>query len=92
MVIGPAVAEEIAASLRAEPEENRIRHRLGSLSEREIEVLRLTAKGTSNSEIGKQLFISEGTVKNHMTHILRKLQVEDRTQAAVIAVRYGLVR
>jgi DNA-binding NarL/FixJ family response regulator len=90
-VLGPTITEEIATSLRAEPAESRARRLLAALSERELEVLRLIAEGASNAEIGKRLFISEGTVKNHMTHILRKLDVEDRTQAAILAVRYGVV-
>jgi DNA-binding NarL/FixJ family response regulator len=89
-VLAPAVAEAVATSLREEPEEERVRRLLASLSERELEVLRLAAEGESNAGIGKQLFISEGTVKNHMTHILRKLGVEDRTQAAILAVKHGL--
>ena len=89
-VLAPVVAETIAATLRDEPEEERARRRLASLSERELEVLRLAAQGESNADIGKRLFISEGTVKNHMTHILRKLGVEDRTQAAILAVKHGI--
>jgi DNA-binding NarL/FixJ family response regulator len=89
-VLAPAVAETVAASLRAEPEEERARRLLATLSERELEVLRLAAAGESNAGIGKRLFISEGTVKNHMTHILRKLEVEDRTQAAILAVKHGV--
>ncbi|MBC7335605.1 MAG: response regulator transcription factor, partial [Clostridia bacterium] len=54
-----------------------------SLTNREVEVLRLVAMGYSNKDIAARLFISQKTVKNHMTNILRKLQVEDRTQAAV---------
>jgi DNA-binding NarL/FixJ family response regulator len=91
-VLAPAVAETLAATLRDEPEEERARRRLASLSERELEVLRLAAQGDSNADIGKRLFISEGTVKNHMTHILRKLDVEDRTQAAILVVKYGMER
>ena len=91
-VLAPVVAEAVAATLRDEPEEERMRRRLGSLSERECEVLRLAAQGASNADIGKRLFISEGTVKNHMTHILRKLEVEDRTQAAILAVKHGMDR
>jgi len=91
-VLAPVVAEAVAATLRDEPEEERVRRRLGSLSERELEVLRLAAQGESNADIGKRLFISEGTVKNHMTHILRKLEVEDRTQAAILAVKHGMDR
>jgi RNA polymerase sigma factor (sigma-70 family) len=90
--LAPSVAEAVAASLRVEPEEERMRQRLATLTEREREVLRLAAEGASNARIGKRLFISEGTVKNHVSHILRKLDLEDRTQAAVAAVRYGLTR
>lgn len=61
------------------------------LSEREREVLVLLAQGTSNKEIAEKLFITEGTVKNHVSNILAKLQAENRTQAADIARRQGLV-
>lgn len=60
------------------------------LSEREIDVLRLLGNGMSNAAIAEQLFLSEGTVRNYVSSILAKLQVEDRTQAAVLAVRNGL--
>jgi NarL family two-component system response regulator LiaR len=62
----------------------------GKLTEREIEVLRLIAKGLSNKDISGQLFLSEGTVRNHVSAILAKLGVSDRTQAAVIAIQHGL--
>jgi DNA-binding NarL/FixJ family response regulator len=61
------------------------------LSERELEILALIAKGASNKEIADQLFIAEGTVKNHVTHILGKLDVRDRTQAALKARELGLL-
>ena len=61
------------------------------LSEREIELLRLVASGASNKDIGESLFITEGTVKNHITHILGKLSVRDRTQAALKARELGLI-
>jgi len=61
------------------------------LSERELEILALIARGASNREIADQLFIAEGTVKNHVTHILGKLDVRDRTQAALKAKELGLV-
>lgn len=63
-----------------------------SLSAREMEILRLITKGLSNKEIAKALGISRQTVKNHMTSILRKLAVNDRTQAAVYALRRGWIR
>lgn len=61
------------------------------LSEREIELLGLIASGLSNKEIAEALFITEGTVKNHITHILGKLSVRDRTQAALKAKELGLI-
>jgi DNA-binding NarL/FixJ family response regulator len=60
------------------------------LTEREVEVLRLIAKGLSNSDIADRLFLSDGTVRNHVSAILAKLDVSDRTQAAVIAIQHGL--
>lgn len=62
-----------------------------SLSAREREILALLARGLSNADIAKTLFLSEGTVRNHMTSIFEKLGVADRTQAAVLALRHGLV-
>ena len=61
------------------------------LSERETEVLRLIANGKDNAEIAQELHISPKTVKNHISNILMKLQIENRIQAAVYAVRRGLV-
>lgn len=60
------------------------------LTEREAEVLTLLARGLSNEDIAKQLFLSEGTVRNHVGSIVSKLGVSDRTQAALIAVQHGL--
>jgi NarL family two-component system response regulator LiaR len=60
------------------------------LTERELDVLRLIAKGINNGEIAAQLHLSEGTVRNHVSAILEKLGVSDRTQAAVIAIQHGL--
>jgi DNA-binding NarL/FixJ family response regulator len=61
------------------------------LSERELEVLRLLAQGLSNTDIAHRLYLSEGTVRNYVSAILTKLEVSDRTQAAVLALRSGLV-
>ncbi|MBP7175616.1 MAG: response regulator transcription factor [Thermoclostridium sp.] len=62
------------------------------LSDRELEVLDLIAKGHLNKEIAKKLFISEKTVKNHISNIFKKLNVSDRTQAAVYALKNNLVK
>ncbi len=60
------------------------------LTEREVDVLRLLAHGLSNSEIAEKLHLSEGTIRNHVSAIFAKLDVSDRTQAAILAIRYGL--
>jgi DNA-binding NarL/FixJ family response regulator len=60
------------------------------LTERELDVLRLIAKGFNNADIAGQLHLSEGTVRNHVSAILEKLGVSDRTQAAVTAIQHGL--
>jgi len=62
-----------------------------NLSERERDILRLLAQGLSNADIAQQLFLTEGTVRNYTSEIFKKLGVNDRTQAAVVALRYGLV-
>jgi DNA-binding NarL/FixJ family response regulator len=61
------------------------------LSDREVEVLTLVARGASNKEIGKQLWISDATVKTHLTHIFGKLGVNDRTSAATVAFQRGIL-
>jgi DNA-binding NarL/FixJ family response regulator len=60
------------------------------LTEREVDVLRLIARGLSNAEIAQKLHLSEGTIRNHVSAIFSKLDVSDRTQAAIIAIRHGL--
>jgi DNA-binding NarL/FixJ family response regulator len=62
-----------------------------ALSERERDVLRLLARGLNNADIAERLHLSEGTVRNYVSAVLAKLQASDRTQAAIIALRYGLV-
>jgi DNA-binding NarL/FixJ family response regulator len=74
-----STSEDAAATIRAE------------LSDREIEVLKLIANGKDNAQIARELFISPKTVKNHISNILMKLQIDNRIQAAVYAVRSGIV-
>jgi len=62
----------------------------GELSERERDVFRMMARGLSNAEIGNELYISETTVKTHVTHILQKLNLRDRVQAVVLAYQTGV--
>jgi DNA-binding NarL/FixJ family response regulator len=61
---------------------------LAELTPRELEILKLIAVGANNREIAGQLYISEGTVKNHVTNILNRLNLRDRTQAAILAKTY----
>jgi DNA-binding NarL/FixJ family response regulator len=93
-VLEPSVAARMLAELNrlATREEKRETQPLADpLSEREREVLKLLGAGCSNKEIGGRLNIAEGTVKNHMTNVLGKLGVLDRTQAALKAREMGLI-
>jgi DNA-binding NarL/FixJ family response regulator len=93
--LDPGVAGKMLLALsadrgRAEPE-TLAPHTAADLSAREVEVLRLIAKGASNREIAEHLVISEGTVKNHISNILNRLGLRDRTQAAIYAREAGLL-
>ncbi|MEU0168646.1 response regulator [Streptomyces iakyrus] len=81
---------EVAGALLAQEETNAGTGRAGSLTEREREVLGLIADGRSNREIARALVLSEKTVKTHVSNILMKLDLADRTQAALWAVRHGV--
>lgn len=87
-VLGPAVAPRVldqATSSRPADDD-----RLAELTPRERDVLALLAQGMSNRQIGEALFVAEKTVKTHMSSILTKLRVTDRTQAALYAARHGV--
>lgn len=87
--VDPAVAGKLMSQL-ASNQKQPASVLAEKLTERELDVLRLLAKGFNNSDIAGQLHLSEGTVRNHVSAILEKLRVSDRTQAAVIAIRHGL--
>ena len=84
------IAGRVLREFERERKEERYREQLDALTARKEEILKLLATGDSNREIAKRLFISEQTVKNHVASIFRKLQVNDRTKAALLAVRLGL--
>lgn len=90
-ILNPGVAARLVLELHGDREPGGP-NPFNELTEREIEVLRLIAAGRSNQEIAAQLVLSEKTVKSHVSNILRKLQLADRTQAAVYAWREGVVR
>ena len=91
--ISPQVASKLVEVIRAEQRDRAASDRSTSaeLTPREIQVLRLVAQGKENIEIARELFISPQTVKNHISHILVKLGVDNRIQAAVHAVRAKLL-
>jgi DNA-binding NarL/FixJ family response regulator len=88
-LLSPTVTKHVIDQFTRTPRRERP-PQLDDLTERELEVLRLIAGGLSNAEIGEQLFISETTVKTHITHILQKLDLRDRVQAVILAYQTGL--
>jgi DNA-binding NarL/FixJ family response regulator len=91
-LISPQIASKMLQRLRSQAtSENAAETIRAELSEREIQVLKLIANGKDNAQIAQDLFISPKTVKNHISNILMKLQIENRIQAAVYAVRSGIV-
>ena len=88
----PSVAAKVVAEFaRLSRKPPTSRSLIEPLSERELEILRLIGQGDSNREIAEKLFLAEGTVKNHVTSILGKLEARDRTQAALKAKDSGLI-
>jgi DNA-binding NarL/FixJ family response regulator len=88
-LLSPAITKRVIQKFARTPRPDPPRE-IEELSERERDVFRLMTRGLSNAEIGKQLFISETTVKTHVTHILQKLNLRDRVQAVVLAYQTGL--
>ena len=87
--LDPVVAGGLLTRVASQPDSNETN--VGeALSPRELEVLSLLGRGLSNAAIAERLYLSEGTVRNYVSAILAKLDLEDRTQAAVLAVRHGL--
>ncbi len=84
----PVLDRAIAANARAQVEQGNI----FGLSERELEILALVVEGLSNQQIAQRICVSQETVKTHLRHIMEKLSVSDRTQAAVKAIRHGVVK
>lgn len=87
--LAPGMIAKVIAN-RVEPEIS-LPSELAQLTPRELEVLKLIAIGANNREIAQQLYISEGTVKNHVTNILNRLNLRDRTQAAILARTYLVI-
>jgi two-component system NarL family response regulator len=90
-VISPRVAAKVLTRLRRDPTLRPSTSPRPRLSERELVVLRLVAAGLGNPEIARELFISENTVKNHVSSLLTKLEADNRVQATVRGIREGLI-
>jgi len=92
-LISPSMASKLLTEFNALVQQAEERHRsfLPSLTDRELDVLKLVAKGLSNREISEELYISENTVKNHVRNILEKLHLHSRMEAVVYAMREKLL-
>jgi DNA-binding NarL/FixJ family response regulator len=92
-LLAPAITRRLIEGFVRRPAPSaRAPTELSGLTERELDVLKLVARGLSNVEIASSLFVSEATVKTHVTHILAKLSLRDRVQAVVLAYECGLVQ
>lgn len=90
-MLAPSLTRRLLERFAAAPLPGGVPEILGELSERELEVLRLVARGLSNTAIGSELFLSEATVKTYVSRLLGKLGLRDRVQLAVLAYESGLV-
>lgn len=92
-LLGPSITRRLLNDFVQRPHPGADRPvEVADLSDRELEVLRLIARGLTNQEIGQRLYVSESTVKTHITRILSKLHLRDRVHAVVLAYEIGLVR
>ena len=91
-LLAPTITRRLIEQYVGTAPQERLRGRLDELTERELEVLRELAAGKSNAEIGQALFLSEATVKTHLTRVLSKLDLKSRVQAVVFAYESGLVQ
>jgi DNA-binding NarL/FixJ family response regulator len=91
-LLAPAITRRLIEDFCRGPEPGAAPEGAAALSERELEVLRLLARGLSNAEIAQRLFLGEATVKSHVAHVLAKLGLRDRVQTVVFAYESGLVR
>jgi DNA-binding NarL/FixJ family response regulator len=90
-LLAPSITRRVIADYADRPGPNKRAAGLDHLTERELEVLRLLATGKSNAELAHELYLGEGTVKTHVSHLLGKLGLRDRVQAVVFAYESGLV-
>jgi DNA-binding NarL/FixJ family response regulator len=90
-LLAPSVTRRVIAEYAQRPAPPKRDPGLGRLTEREAQVLRLLATGKSNAELATQLYLGEGTIKTHVSHLLAKLGLRDRVQAVVFAYESGLV-
>src|SRR5262249_15081000 len=91
-LLSPSITRRLIEEFARRPVPGTPPSQLGSLTDREVEVLKLMSRGLSNAEIARQLYVGEGTVKTHVSHLLTKLQLRDRVQAVVVAYESGLVQ
>lgn len=90
-LLSPSVTKQVIEGLRAGTPPQTPPDAIRSLTVRELEIFKMIGRGLSNSEIAEALFVSEGTVKTHVSRLLAKLQLRDRTQAAILANQTGVL-
>ncbi len=90
-LLSPSITRKLLEEFVKTPSSPKQTAEMGELTDRELDVLRQLARGLSNAEIADALFVSETTVKTHVSHILTKLELRDRVQAVVVAYESGLV-